>query len=179
MNYSFFRTLKSSTCSTDMTFARAPPPASVSAIVPAFSLPPGADMSSLSLTVSTRIRLARPSLDLDAAVRFYVQGLGLQVLYQTPSDGQSFALLMLGLPGAIWHLELTQLPTHPITPTPTADDLLVLYCGEPISEAIVTQLERYGGQRVAAFNPYWDEWGVTIQDPDGYLVVLCQRSWTA
>jgi len=30
---------------------------------------------------------------------------------------------------------------------------------------------------VAARNPYWDRWGVTIVDPDGYLLVLSHRSW--
>jgi hypothetical protein len=26
-------------------------------------------------------------------------------------------------------------------------------------------------------NPYWDAGGTTIADPDGYRVVLTQRSW--
>ncbi|MFD7700951.1 VOC family protein, partial [Streptomyces caelestis] len=26
-------------------------------------------------------------------------------------------------------------------------------------------------------NPYWDTWGVTLQDPDGYLLVLSTRTW--
>ncbi|WP_227488086.1 hypothetical protein [Brachybacterium subflavum] len=34
-----------------------------------------------------------------------------------------------------------------------------------------------GGVRVAARNPYWDTWGVTLRDPDGYLLVLCRRDW--
>lgn len=134
-------------------------------------------MSSPSLTPSTRIRLARPSLDLAAAARFYVQGLGLQVLYQSADPHEGFALLMLGLPGAVWHLELTQSAAHPLTPTPTPDDLLVFYLGQPIPDTLIEQLEQCGGARVPAFNPYWDEWGVTIRDPDGYLVVLCQRTW--
>ena len=136
-------------------------------------------MSLPALTVSTRIRLARPSLNLAAATRFYVQGLGLQVLYRSAEPHEGFALLMLGLPGATWHLELTQSTAHPLTPTPTPDDLLVFYLGQPIPDTLVTQLEQCGGNRVAAFNPYWDAWGVTIRDPDGYLIVLCQRTWEA
>lgn len=131
-----------------------------------------------SLTTSTHIRLARPSLDLAAAAQFYVQGLGLQVLYQSTDSHEAFALLMLGLPGAAWHLELTQSAVHPLKPTPTPDDLLVFYLGHPIPERLITHMEQSGGTRVPAFNPYWDEWGVTIRDPDGYLVVLCQRTWT-
>ncbi|MGV9639711.1 hypothetical protein [Streptomyces sp. NPDC003514] len=26
-------------------------------------------------------------------------------------------------------------------------------------------------------NPYWNKWGVTVEDPDGYRLVLCTRAW--
>ncbi|GAA3996148.1 VOC family protein [Deinococcus rubellus] len=134
----------------------------------------------LSLTAQTRIRLARPSLDLAAAERFYGRGLGLEVLnqYEATSDTE-FSLLMLGLPGATWHLELTHSALHRVQPTPSADDLLVLYLGEVVSEITVKHLEACGGVRVAALNPYWDDWGVTLADPDGYRLVLCRREWSA
>lgn len=128
---------------------------------------------------TTRIRLARPSLKLAAAEHFYVDGLGLEVLYRHRSQDGEASLLMLGLPGAIWHLELTHHPIHPLTPTPTPDNLLVLYLGEPASEEILRRLVECGGTRVAALNPYWDEWGVTLEDPDGYRLVLCRREWQA
>ncbi|WP_161882347.1 VOC family protein [Deinococcus alpinitundrae] len=133
----------------------------------------------LSLTAQTRIRLARPSSDLEAAERFYGQGLGLSVLHRhiATSDAE-FSLLMLGLPGASWHLELTHSARHRVTPTPSADDLLVLYLGTAAPESTVKQLEACGGVRVAALNPYWDEWGVTFEDPDGYRLVLCRRDWS-
>ena len=34
-----------------------------------------------------------------------------------------------------------------------------------------------GGTRVSARNPYWDRWGITIADPDGYRLVLSSLSW--
>ncbi|MFG2222403.1 hypothetical protein [Streptomyces sp. NPDC048644] len=34
-----------------------------------------------------------------------------------------------------------------------------------------------GARRVAAHNPYWDTWGVTLEAPDGYRLVLCRRAW--
>ncbi|WP_295821193.1 VOC family protein [uncultured Deinococcus sp.] len=124
------------------------------------------------------IRIARPSLDLRAAETFYTAGLGLSVLWRSSDD--SFAdLLMLGLPGAAWHLELTRPRAHPVQPTPTPEDLLVLYLGHPPDSVLVARLEAHGGMRVPAINPYWDTWGVTITDPDGYRLVLCQRTWTA
>ncbi|WP_405874671.1 hypothetical protein [Streptomyces zaomyceticus] len=36
---------------------------------------------------------------------------------------------------------------------------------------------RRRGARVAAHNPYGDEYGVTVADPDGYRLVLCSRTW--
>ncbi|WP_431676675.1 VOC family protein [Kitasatospora sp. KL5] len=128
----------------------------------------------------TPVRLARPSLDLAAAERFYVDGLGLEVLWRTtervPGEHD---LLMVGPPGATWHLELTHDPERPLRPTPTVDDLLVLYLGTPVDPALVERLTAHGGTRVPAHNPYWDEHGVTVTDPDGYRLVLCTRTWNA
>ncbi|GAA3120635.1 hypothetical protein GCM10017687_37860 [Streptomyces echinatus] len=63
-------------------------------------------------------------------------------------------------------------------PTPTVDDLFVVYLGAPVDQALVDRLEAQGGTRVPAHNPYWDRYGVTVADPDGYLLVLCSRAWT-
>ncbi|THF66814.1 VOC family protein [Deinococcus sp. Arct2-2] len=130
------------------------------------------------LTPATHIRLARPSLDLRAAQHFYTAGLNLSVLYHHDSMGEEASLLMLGVRGAAWHLELTHLAGHPLLPTPTEDDLLVLYLGRPVEPSVLQHLTESGGTRVPALNPYWDTYGVTIQDPDGYRLVLCHREWT-
>jgi hypothetical protein len=42
---------------------------------------------------------------------------------------------------------------------------------------VVSRLIDAGGTQVAARNPYWERWGVTIADPDGYRLVLSSRSW--
>ncbi|MFJ9773782.1 VOC family protein [Kitasatospora sp. NPDC101157] len=129
---------------------------------------------------TAHIRIARPSSDLAAAERFWVSGLGLDVLYRHTTDGTpgEHSLLMVGWPRAAWHLELVHDPAAPVEPRPTAEDLLVVYLGEPVSDAMVERLEQHGGKRVPAHNPYWDTWGVTLQDPDGYLLVLSSRSWS-
>lgn len=122
------------------------------------------------------LRIARPSRDLAAAERFWVDGLGLTVLFRAaPEAPGEHALLMLGMPGGGWHLELVDNPDTP--PTPTEEDLLVLYLGEPVPADTVARLVAAGGRRVQARNPYWDRWGVTVADPDGYRLVLSQRGW--
>ncbi|MFF1509535.1 VOC family protein [Streptomyces sp. NPDC058326] len=130
------------------------------------------------INAQTRVRVARPSRDLTAAERFYVEGLGLDVLWRsTARVPGEHDLLMVGPPGGSWHVELTRDPEHPLEPAPTVDDLFVVYLGAPVEEEQVERLLAAGGTRVTAHNPYWDEFGVTIADPDGYRLVLCSRSW--
>ncbi|MGW8849640.1 VOC family protein [Streptomyces xiamenensis] len=127
------------------------------------------------------LRIARPSRDLGAAERFWHDGLGFQVLYRQAADGtpaHRHHLLMLGRPDASWHLELVQDPLTTVEPRPTPEDLLVLYLGTPVPDSLVNRLEEHGGRRVRAHNPYWDKWGVTVQDPDGYRLVLSTGNWS-
>lgn len=127
---------------------------------------------------SNHIRIARPSRHLASAERFWAGGLGLEVLYRSdaPTDGEH-ALIMLGWPDTAWHLELVADPLGEAPPSPTEEDLLVLYLGGPIDDSVVDRLVNHGGVRVAARNPYWDRWGVTIEDSDSYRLVLSHRSW--
>ncbi|MGD3111012.1 MULTISPECIES: VOC family protein [unclassified Streptomyces] len=127
---------------------------------------------------SAHIRIARPSRDLTAADRFWRTGLGLTELFRHTSGAGEHSLLMLGWPDASWHLELTLDPSGALQPAPTPDDLLVVYLGEPVPDSLVARLEHCGGKRVPAHNSYWDEWGTTIEDPDGYRLVLCERDWS-
>jgi catechol 2,3-dioxygenase-like lactoylglutathione lyase family enzyme len=130
----------------------------------------------------SHLRIARPSRDLGAAERFWVGGLGLEVLFRTGESAEGgHALLMVGWPGAAWHLELVGDPGGAAAPAPTEEDLLVLYLDgdidDEVDDEVVTRLVRSGGTRVASRNPYWDQRGVTIADPDGYRLVLTARSW--
>lgn len=63
-------------------------------------------------------------------------------------------------------------------PRPTEEDLLVIYSDGPVPDDLVARLERHGGKRVESPNPYWNAWGVTMEDPDGYRLVLCRRAWS-
>jgi catechol 2,3-dioxygenase-like lactoylglutathione lyase family enzyme len=126
----------------------------------------------------SHLRIARPSHDLQAAERFWAAGLGLDVLFRAePTAEGEHALLMLGWPDAGWHLELVGDPDNATPARPTEEDLLVLYLNGAVGEDVVARLVQAGGTRVAARNPYWDQWGVTIADPDGYRLVLSSRSW--
>ncbi len=124
------------------------------------------------------VRIARPCTDLAAAERFYVHGLGLDVLHRIAAAGPGeHDLLIIGRPDANWHLELVGGANSTVRPAPTSEDLLVLYLGEPVGDAPLARLTAAGG-RVVSQGPYWDRWAVTIEDPDGYRLVLCTRTWS-
>lgn len=133
-------------------------------------------MSARSIPATATLRLARPTTDLPALERFWVDGVGLSVLWRTdgvPSEGHE--LLMVGPAGAGWHLELVADADAANPPGP--EDLVVLYLGERADAEWLARITAHGGTVVPARNPYWDRWGVTIQDPDGYLLVLSHRTW--
>ena len=127
---------------------------------------------------TSHLRIARPSRDLRVSERFWVEGLGLKVLFRADSSTEGgHALLMVGWPDAAWHLELVSDPRGETPPAPTEEDLLVLYLNGEVDAGVVRRLADAGGTQVAARNPYWDQGGVTIVDPDGYRLVLTSRSW--
>jgi hypothetical protein len=63
-------------------------------------------------------------------------------------------------------------------PRPTEEDLLVIYLDGLVDPGVVNALVDAGGKKVEAKNPYWNTWGVTVEDPDGYRLVLCKRQWS-
>ena len=124
------------------------------------------------------LRVARPTDDLPALLRFYRDGLGLQVLASFAAHN-GFDGVMLGHPQAPYHFEFTHQPGHRVGRAPTQDNLVVLYLPNAAEwQAVVTRLQAAGFASVASYNPYWDQQGLTFEDPDGYRVVLQQAAWT-
>lgn len=124
------------------------------------------------------LRIARPTDNLDALLPFYRDGLGLSVLARFENhDG--FDGVVLGAPGAPYHLEFTRAHGHAAGRAPSPDNLLVLY--EPDRQAWTASVERMRAASFApvpAFNPWWDKQGATFEDPDGWRVVLWQGAWS-
>ena len=126
---------------------------------------------------AAHLRMARPTNDLDPLVRFYRDGLGFTVIGGF-RDHAGYDGVMLGRPGAAYHLEFTRRAGHPAGPAPSADHVLVFYLADrAVWEAAVARLEGLGYFPVPAENPYWDRHGKTFADPDGYRVVLQQAAW--
>jgi len=127
--------------------------------------------------VSTKLRVARPTDNLERVTQFYRDGLGFAVLYQF-ADHDGFDGVMLGVPGAPYHFEFTRAHGHCAGRAPTADNLLVFYLPDELQwNQAVARLRQSGYEPVSSFNPYWDRCGLTFEDPDGYRVVLQHENW--
>ena len=123
------------------------------------------------------LRIARPVGDLGRAVRMYTTGLDLRVLGSF-EDHEGFDGVMLGREGVPHHFEFTHCRSHTVSPSPTPEDLVVLYITDPIDwRAACARMEEAGFAAVASFNPYWDVHGRSFEDPDGYRVVLQNADW--
>ena len=114
-------------------------------------------------------RVAHPVHDLERSAAFYRDLLGLPPRGGF-TDHEGYSGVSLALPGG-GELELTTGPGD-VLPRST-DDLLVLYVAGPEdagrqAEALVSA----GVPTVPSANPYWDRWGRTFLDPDGYAVVV-------
>jgi GNAT superfamily N-acetyltransferase len=120
-----------------------------------------------------QLRVARHTDDLDALVRFYRDGVGLAEIGRF-SGHAGYDGVFLEVPGTGAHLELTAGGDRG-APVPHPESLLVLYVGNQDSvDAIAARL---GTPPVVAANPYWATHGVTVEDPDGFRVVLVPESW--
>lgn len=128
-------------------------------------------------TLAPCLRVARPARDIEATSRFYTQGLGLDLLARF-DDHAGFDGVILGHAEWPYHMEFTRQRTHPHSPRPSEEDLLVFYFPESAEwNATVQRLHAFGANTVPSSNPYWDESGLTFEDPDGYRLVVQHAAW--
>lgn len=120
-----------------------------------------------------QVRVARPTDQLEKIVEFYEKGLGLPFI--TSFEGHAgYSSVILGLPNL--HLEFTHHIQGSPCPSPTRDNLLVLYISEALMiEEIYWRLKKLGYSPVEPENPYWNKKSITFEDPDGWRVVLCYQ----
>ncbi|MDQ0246056.1 catechol 2,3-dioxygenase-like lactoylglutathione lyase family enzyme [Bacillus fengqiuensis] len=121
---------------------------------------------------AVQMRIARPTDKFEEIIQFYGEGLGLRKIGEFYGhDG--FDGVMFGLPSLPYHLEFTRHVDGSPCPAPTKDNLLVFYMpdGDAI-DRIITRLDTLGYTPVEPENPHWAHKGFTIEDPDGWRIVL-------
>ena len=125
----------------------------------------------------THMRIARPVTNLERSFLMYSHGLGLKKIAEF-TDHDGFNGIMSGCEGLPWHIEMTVCKHHPVSPSWTEEDLLVLYYPEKDEwKETCVRMAEAGFKEVSSFNPYWDVNGKTFIDPDGYRVIIQNKAW--
>ena len=123
------------------------------------------------------LRIARPTDNLAAVSRMYIEGLGFEMLGHF-SNHDGFDGVIIGHPLHAYHLEFTHHHNTPVGRSPTQDNLLVFYIADQDAFTNACKKILEGGfSSVASYNPYWDRLGRTFEDVDGYRVVLQHSEW--
>lgn len=80
--------------------------------------------------------------------------------------------IFLGFPNADWHLEFTQ-TNEIVNHKFDEDDILVFYPESKIEfDVLIERLSVNKIDFIKAKNPYWNENGKLILDPDGHCVAI-------
>ena len=123
-----------------------------------------------------QFRVVRPTYQLDAIIRFYGEGFGLKRVAGFQNHN-GYDGVMFGLPDVEYHLEFTQHIDGSPCPAPTKENLLVFYMPDKSElETVKNRLYSMGYEEVEPENPYWNGKSVTIEDPDGWRIVLMNSS---
>lgn len=121
-----------------------------------------------------KLRVARPTDNLKEVLKFYRDGLGLEVL--TSFNHQGYEGQILGRKGSPYHLEFLHQRGRKFGKAPTQNNLLVFYLPEAEGKNAIERMQKHGYEPVKSYNPYWDERGRTFEDIDGYRLVLVPHS---
>lgn len=118
-----------------------------------------------------KLRYARHTNDLKKLVDFYTQIVGLEILGEF-KDHEQYNGVFLGIKDLDWHLEFTS-SREKANHHPDPDDLLVLYLH---SETEFRRIKAIAIQKnLGEFlpkNPYWQNKGICLKDPDGFGVLV-------
>ena len=136
-----------------------------------------AEETSTGMKTVATLRVARPTDNLPEVLRFYRDGLGMEVL-SSFSGHDEFDGAILGHPGFPYHLEFTKKRGENVGRAPSQDNLLVFYIPETAEwNHAIERMRKHGYEPVKSYNPWWDDGGKTFADPDGYRVVLYNKRW--
>jgi hypothetical protein len=116
-------------------------------------------------------RNARHTNNLKPLVEFYTNIIGLEVLFSFENHNE-YSGVFIGKTDHDWHLEFTtskSIAEHKFD----VDDMLVFYPTEKSEYSdIVKRIEENNIEKVKAKNPFWNDNGIMIKDPDGFGVIV-------
>ncbi|MDP5001875.1 MAG: VOC family protein [Flavobacterium sp.] len=116
-------------------------------------------------------RFARHTNDLEQIKSFYIDILGFELLgdFENHNDYDG---IFIGKSNENWHLEFTK-SEEVVHFDFNEDDILVFYPNNKIEfDFIMNKIQSKKIEFVEAKNPYWNENGKMILDPDGYRIII-------
>lgn len=126
---------------------------------------------------AAQVRIARPTNKFEEVIDFYVKGLGLEEIGRF-KEHEGYEGVIIGLPNADYQLEFTRHEDGSPCPAPSKDNLLVFYITKKSEiDTVYARLLDKGYKAVKPENNYWKEKGITIEDPDGWRIVLMNRAF--
>lgn len=118
-----------------------------------------------------KFRYARHTNNLDNLVNFYQNIIGLEKLGGF-KDHNGYDGIFLGFSDQDWHMEFTY-SNDKATHHPDRDDLVVFYLdSEEKIQAVISKAKQADILPVTSQNPYWNENGIELTDPDGFGIIL-------
>lgn len=122
-----------------------------------------------------KFRYARHTNNLDTLIDFYQNIIGLEKLGGF-KDHSDYDGVFLGFPNQDWHMEFTY-SANKANHHPDRDDLIVFYLdSEEEIKTIIDRAKQADILPVTSQNPYWNENGIELTDPDGFGVILTINS---
>jgi hypothetical protein len=116
-------------------------------------------------------RFARHTNDLEQIKSFYIDVLGFQLLGGFENHN-GYDGIFIGKSSENWHLEFTK-SDEVVFFNFNDDDIIVFYPKNKIDfDLIMNKIQSQNIDFIKAKNPYWNENGKMILDPDGYKIVI-------
>lgn len=116
-------------------------------------------------------RFARHTNNLEHLKSFYIDILGLELLGGFENHN-GYDGIFIGKPNENWHLEFTK-SEELVMFNFGEEDILVFYPNTKLEfEIIHDRIKSHSIKFINSKNPYWNENGKMILDPDGYRVVI-------
>lgn len=118
-----------------------------------------------------KFRFARHTNSLEHLKHFYIDILGFELLGGFENHN-NYDGIFIGKPNLDWHLEFTK-SNEIVTFNFGKEDYLVFY-PETIEELenIKSKLIENDYTFISSKNPYWNENGIIVKDPDGFSIII-------
>ena len=118
-----------------------------------------------------QFRVARHTNKIEEISEFYTKIIGLEILGDFKNHS-NYDGIFIGKPYKDWHLEFTT--THEeVNHQFDEDDCLVFYPESQYEyDAIIERLKINQIEIIISKNPYWNTNGISIKDPDGFVVTI-------